>query len=163
MLNLKDLSFKDGTQPWFLYKRVPLTTPTGYCFFEIEYGFWYLLRKIHIKYAEFNSVAALYGPRLSVEAILRGTNKVPQNVPIPFDLISTPNQSGVDINVALGEMTATAPKASKMLNILYPFRDNVEFYVTGQNVPAGMPPFVDIMAVGYLIPESSFHMWEGGE
>lgn len=165
MINLEELSFGDNTQPWFLYKRVQLNTPTGYCFFTIEYGFWYLLRKVHVKYAEVDAAGAVFGPRLTVEALLRGTNKWPQNVPIPIDLISTPNQAGVQLDAATNLLTATPPKASKLLNTLYPFRDNIEFYITGQDVPGNMPQYVDFMAVGYLIPEKTFHMWEkeGGE
>ena len=160
MINLDDFDLLREGQPWFLYKRVSLVDPVGYCFFPLEYGFWYLLRKVNMKYADTDVAGANRTNRLNVEAILRGTNKIPQNEPIPFDLLSSPGPAGVAPGAG-GQLTATGVKTSKLLNTLYPFRDNIELYVTGQQT--SLPAFVDIVCIGYLIPEKSFHMWEGGQ
>lgn len=162
MINLYDLDLLRDGQPWFLYKRVPTTTPTGYCFFPLEYGFWYLLRKVNVKFAETNAAKTVFANSLNVEAILRGTNKIPQNEPIPFNLLSSPGSAGVSPSVSGQQQTATGVKNSKLLNTLYPFRDNIELYVTGQG-GASLPAFIDIVCIGYLIPEKSFYMWQGGK
>jgi hypothetical protein len=91
----------------------------------------------------------------------KGSNKIPQNVPIPFRLFTTPGAEGVQVNAA-NQLTATGPKNAKLLNKVFPCRDNLEIYITGQN-PIGNPPFIDMVLIGYLIPATGKVMWQGGK
>lgn len=159
MLDLKNFDVLRESQPYYIYHRVSLAGPEGYFFHAIDYGFWYLMRRIHCAFPEVDAAAAAFYPELRVNFNLRATNVWPQNVPIPFRLFSTPNSEGVQVNAA-NQLTATGPKNVKLLNIVYPFRDNIELYITGQN-PPGSPPFVDICSIGYLIPNTVANMWEG--
>lgn len=145
------------SQPFFIYKRVELTAPINYFLFTIEYGYWYFLRKIFSKYPEVDTAGAVFGPHLKVEAYQRGGNIWPQNNPVPLELFTTPGSAGVTM-LATGEMTATGPKAAKFQNVVYPYRDNIELQISGQNLTT--PVQCDIMLQGYLIPVKSFAMWE---
>lgn len=142
--------------PYFVYRRLTLTAPTEHFFFHIEYGFYYLLRELRVKYPEINTAGAVYGPQLEFKAVRRSTNTYFQDAPVPFNLICTPGSSGVQ-DSATNNLTATPPKNNKLLNILFPNRDNVELQVEGQN--GTTPTVCDIVLVGYLIPFESLKMW----
>lgn len=148
----------ENSQPYFVYKRITLTRPVEYFFHEIDYGFNYFLRYLIVKYPEIDVTGANYGPHLRFEAVERAINRRVQNTPIPFELVSTPGSAGVQINAA-NQMTATGPKNQKKLNVLYPYRDNIEFSISGQN--GTEPELVDIVTVGYLIPNENLSMWGG--
>lgn len=143
-------------QPYFVYQRINLTAPMCYWLFPIDYGFYYLLRKISIQYPEISALG-VYGPHLRFELYQRAQNLLQQVVPIPDDLFSTPGPNGV--SVVGGDMTATAPRAAKLQNIVYPFRDNLEVRIHGWN--GTNPVYCDICMMGYLVPAGSLTMWEG--
>ena len=161
MLNLESLDALKDCQPYYIYKRVQLTSPTGYFLNPIDYGFWYLLRRVHVKFPEVDTAGAVFYPQLNLYVVERGSNKIPQNTPIPFRLFCTPTSEGVTVTAG-NQLTATGPKNAKLLNKVLPFRDNIEFYISGQN-PIGNPPFIDIVCIGYMIPERKLYMWEGGK
>jgi hypothetical protein len=152
------LDLQKEVNPFFIYKRLLLNSPTAYFLHQIDYGFWYVMRKIHIRYPEIDVTGAVFGPRLSVELYQRGGNQWPQNVPIPVDLFCTPGMSGVTIDGA-ARMTAVPVKNAKLQNIIYPFRDNFELYVSGQNLVT--PTDIDIMIIGFMVPVESQYQWEG--
>lgn len=157
MLELQTLDTLRKSQPFYVYKRVMLTSPEGYFFQAIDYGYWYLLRKIHVQYPEIDPAGAVFYPTLNVYMVEKGQNTIPQNVAIPFDLFCTPGNTGIQTN-ALNQMTSTGPKNAKLQNKIFPFRDNIELYISGQN-PIGNPPFVDITLIGYLIPANDQYQW----
>lgn len=161
MLDLSKFDILRESQPYYIYHRVQLTSPTGYFFQAIDYGFWYLLRRVHVQFPEIDAAGAVYYPTLNVYSVERANNRIPQNVPIPFRLFCTPGSEGVQ-PTAGNQLTATGPKNAKLLNVVYPYRDNIELYISGQN-PIGNPAFVDIALIGYLIPAKDFKMWEGAK
>lgn len=161
MLDLSKFDILRESQPYYIYKRVMLTSPTGYFFNAIDYGFWYLLRRIHVQFPELDAAGAVIYPQLEMYMVEKGSNKIPQNVPIPFRLFCTPGAEGVQVNAG-SQLTATGPKNAKLINKVFPFRDNVEIYISGQN-PIGNPPFIDIALVGYMIPNRKLYMWQGGK
>lgn len=153
MVDFKDITQFQGIQPFFIYRQVALAGPISYMFYALDYGFYYLLRTIHAKYAENDGVTQF--PDLNIFAVQKGAGKESQNVPIPINLFCTPGNSGVILSGA--NTTAGIPKAAKLQNIVYPFRDNMEFQISGQ--AGGLPLFVDIMLIGYYIPVKSMEMW----
>lgn len=152
-----ELDLTKETQPFFIYKRLELTEPTVYFFYQLDYGFWYLLRRVHTKYPELDSQGS-FGPTLRLEFYQMAQTKTPQNVPIPDVLFCTPSSRAVQIDPA-GMTTATQPKNAKLQNIVYAFRDNIQIKVTGQDLTN--PKHVDIMLVGYQLPAGRRVMWEG--
>jgi hypothetical protein len=159
-IDVENLDSIRESQPYFIYKRIPLSTTAAYFFHQIDYGFWYLLRKVYVKYPEIDVTGLIFGPRIRVESYQRGSNKIPQNVPIPFELFCTPGGNSVTVSAG-GQMTATGPKNTKLQNVVYPYRDNIELTITGQNTIT--PIQVDIVLLGYLIPVNKLRMWEGGK
>lgn len=157
-INMSD--FQREAQPYFIYGRLTLNAPTNYFLFPIDYGFWYLLRKVHIKYPEVDQTGAIFGPHLRVEMYERASNKWPQNAPVSFELFATPGSAGVTITAG-GQMTATGPKNAKLINKIFPYRDNLQLEVSGQNTVT--PAVIDICLLGYLIPEKKLAMWKGDE
>ena len=152
MVDLKNCS---GSQPYFIYQRVLLNSPIGYMFFALDYGFWYILRQINAKFPSDNGVVQF--PELNIFAVQKGINKEAQNVPVPINLFCTPGSSGVQLAGATVE--AGTIKAAKLQNIVYPFRDNMEFQITGHT--PGSIPFIDICLIGYYVPVKENSMWSG--
>lgn len=146
------------SQPYFIYKRILLNTPTARFLHTIDYGFWFLLRKIICKYPQVDVTGAIFGPNLRFETYQTAANKFPQNVPIPFELVSSPGSTGVTIDAA-GNMTATPVKNAKLQNVVHPYRDTIDIRITGQNLTT--PTQIDIMLLGYYLPEKSLKMWSG--
>lgn len=159
MIDLSNLVELRDFQPWFIYKRITLNQPKNYFLEPIDYGFWYILRSINVKYPEIDAAGVVFFGDLEIEFYERASNKWVQNVPIPIRLLSTPHKEGVQIN-AVNQMTATPLKASILRNIFFPYRDNIEMYISGQN-PAGMPVIIDICLVGYYLSAKERVMWEG--
>lgn len=141
-------------QPYFFYNRVTLLSPLTYLFFTLDYGFWYILKQIHVKYASSDKVN--FFPEINVFAVQKAASKEPQNTPIPFNLFCTPGNSGIELFPG-NEMTAGNPSSAKLQNVSYPFRDTMEFQITGQNLIG--PPVLDFCLIGYYLPVSSFSMW----
>lgn len=156
MLDLDKFDLQRESQPYFIYQRVTLNAPLNYMFFALDYGFYYLLRQIHAKFPM--QQAGIGYPELEIAAVQRAINKEPQNVPIPINLFCTPGSSGIVFS-GPSDMTAGTMKAAKLQNVVYPFRDNLEFQITGQS--AGVPSIVDICLIGYYIPVKDFSMWAG--
>jgi hypothetical protein len=154
MLSLESINEVSHNQPYFFYQRVNLILPITYLFFTIDYGFWYLLRQIHVKYP--SDDGAIGFNNLEVFAIQKASSKEPQNIPIPFTLFGTPGNSGIQLFPG-NQMTAGRPQSAKLQNVVYPFRDTMEFQISGQNI-AG-PPILDICLIGYYVPVKNFSMW----
>lgn len=155
MVELLDVNSMQGVQPFFIYRRIALSGPISYMFYALDYGFFYLLRTIHAKYAETDGLVQY--PNLSIFAVQKGSGKEAQNVPIPVNLFCTPGNAGISISGA--NTTVASVKAAKLQNIVYPFRDNMEFQITGH--AGGVPASIDIMLLGYYIPVKNFEMWGG--
>lgn len=155
---VKELDSLRESQPYYIYKRIELNTPTARFLHTIDYGFWYLLRKIHFKYPSVDVTGAIFGPNLRFETYQTAANKFPQNVPIPFELVGSPGSTGVTIDAA-GNMTATPVLNAKLQNVVHPYRDTIDFRITGQNLTT--PTQIDIMLIGYYIPEKKLQMWSG--
>ena len=153
MVELLDLNSMKGIQPFFIYQRVALTGPLAYMFYALDYGFYYLLRSIHVKYAETNGIVQF--PSLNIFAVQKGSGKEAQNVPIPINLFCSPGNAGITLTGA--NTNVASVKAAKLQNVVYPFRDNMEFQISGQT--GVVPANVDIMLLGYYIPVKNFEMW----
>lgn len=148
-------NFKNS-QPYFVYQRITLISPIEYFFFHIDFGFYYLLRNLIVKYPEVDSTGAIFGPHLRFETVQRSTEQYAQDEPIPIELVSTPGSAGISINAA-AQMTTQGPSSQKKFNVIYPHRDNIEIKISGQN--GTTPELIDIVAVGYLIPFNKVNMW----
>jgi len=155
MVDLKNYDLLRESQPYFIYQRVLLNSPIGYMLFALDYGFWYVLRQINAKYPSDNGVVQF--PDLNIFAVQKGINKETQNVPVPINLFCTPGSSGVQLAGATVDVGAI--KAAKLQNIVYPFRDTVEFQISGHT--PGSIPFVDICLIGYYLPVKDNVMWSG--
>lgn len=153
-----ELDLNRECQPYFIHRRVALISSVEYVIHPIDYGFWYLLRKIVVKYPEYDVTGLIYGPKLRIELFQRAQNKLPQNVPIPDDLFCTPGSNNVRITLG-GQMTASSPTSAKLQNIVYPFRDGIELRLYGQN--GVTPTFAEIVFIGYLVPADRLHYWKG--
>jgi len=136
-------------QPFFIYRRITLNAGTEYFIEKIEQGFYYLLREIVVAYPELDVAGAVFGPELSFEMVQKAQDIFPQDEPIPFRLVSTPGNDGIQITAG-GQLTATPVKSCKTLNVMYPEKDVITIKITGQN--GVNPAIIDIMLNGYLIP-----------
>lgn len=165
------------TQPYFYHERVPLQNPAltlpaaklpyGYMNFKVDFGFNFLLRRIRSHFAEMNMVGGVHTQFLrtmNIEIIEKAYNVMPQNVPIPLSLCTTPASSGTVIDptgtASYADLTATAPLADKLINKLFPNGSNIEIYINGNAALATtFPMYVHIIIIGYLIPKKTLTMW----
>jgi hypothetical protein len=176
-----DIALVGESQPWFFHERVPLQNPPitlpaaklpyGYMNFKIDFGFNYLLRRMRTHFAEFDQVGALppvnhtqFLPTMNIEITEKAFNIIPQNVPIPIDLTSTPASSGTTLDptgvLAYDQLTASAPKADKLINKLFKNGSNIEIFISGNAALATtFPMYVHIVLIGYLIPAKKLDMW----
>lgn len=182
MFELINVSEVAETQPYFYHERVdfqqpPLTVPItarlpyGYFNFKVDFGFFYLLRRIRVHYAQFNSVGGVhtvYMPALEIDIVEKALNTIPQNVPIPTPLFCTPGNEGVTIDPAgagaYAELTATAPMSDKLINKVFPNGSNLEIFVRWNTLPpagTAFPMYAHIVLIGYLVPDKTIAMWGG--
>ncbi|MFA5235094.1 MAG: hypothetical protein WC390_11905 [Sulfurimonas sp.] len=153
MVDLNNFDVLRESQPYFIYQRILLNSPIVYFLFSLDYGFYYLLRQIHIRYPSDNGIVQY--PNLNIFAVQKGSGKETQNVPIPATLFCTPGNSNVTMVGALS--TVGEVKAAKLQNIVYPFRDTMEFQISGHGIAT--PPFVDMCLIGYYLPVKENMMW----
>lgn len=154
-----DVEKISGTYPLFIYRRLALPTDRVPFFFPIDPGFWYWLRFIRAKWPEIDAAGATFAPELTIEIVESAVHRVHQNATFNLRLITSPASNGVQINAG-GQMTATGPRSQKMLNEIRPQRDNITFYISGQNATP-FPAFIDLVVFGYMIPDSALMQWKG--
>ena len=177
MIEKIDIGSVAETQPYFFHERVQLQNPAltlpatklpyGYMNFKVDFGFNFLLRRIRSHFAEHDMVGGLHTQFLNtmnIEIIEKAYNVMPQNVPTPLNLCTTPASSGTTIDptgaAIYGDLTATAPKADKLINKLFPNGSNIEIYINGNAALATtFPMYVHIVLIGYLIPKKTLTMW----
>lgn len=155
-INVEEIS---GTFPLFIYRRIALASARPPFFFAIDPGYWFWLRSLRAKWPEVDAAGVTFAPELNIEIIESSVHRVHQNTPVSIRLLCSPGSQGVQINAG-GKMTATPVTGQKMLNEMRPFRDNITFYVSGQNTTP-FPAFVDIVAIGYMIPDKRSIAWKG--
>lgn len=157
MFDLNNLDRIKKSQPYFIYQRVLLPGPIGYMFFQLDYGFWYVLKEVHAKFPSDNG--AVQYPELNMFALQKGIGKESQNIPVPITLFGTPGNSGVQLVGA--DLTAGIMKAAKLQNIVYAFRDTLQFEFSG-HVPGTMP-YVEVCLIGYYLPVEDNMMWSSDD
>lgn len=146
--------------PYLIYQRVNLiANAPGKFYFPIEPGYWYWLRQIRCKWNEVDAAGVVYNPGMFIEMRGSSRHRTYQDAPIPLRLISSPGGNGVN-QVLPNLMTATGPASFKMIDEILPQRDNIEIYLTGHNVTP-FPAFIDVLLVGYMIPDKSMVQFKG--
>lgn len=155
-VNLDRLEQYRNTLPYFVYQRLTIGGAVTYFIETLPYGYWYWLRRIHCHYPEQTDAPAWLAD-LRFEIWEQASNKWPQNVALPFRLVTTQNSGGVTITVG-GELTATVLKYAKQLNVVHPFRDTLNIQITAQAGTA--PTFIDVVTMGYLIPVNELDYWD---
>lgn len=145
--------------PFYIYRRVQMLGGKNYFFFPIDRGYQYWFREIRAKWPEVDAAGVVFAPEIFIEIDESSYHRVHQNSPVPLRLITSPSSNGVQINAA-GEMTATGPRMSKKLNEMRPTQDNIMITLSGQNATP-FPAFVDVMIMGYMIPDTYYPEWEG--
>lgn len=166
------LDFAAQATPYLIYERVITRNSfRAYMNSPLENGYNFFLRKITARWAEkwpandnpdFPFPAPTnFTQDLQLEFFANGRPGARQVQPIPAQLITSPgggdSQIGVmGTNIAL---TSSAPKATKLLNFFYAFRDVVQISVTGQTffgaIGINLPVWVDIVLHGYYVREMS--------
>lgn len=171
--------------PYFIYKRIPLAHYREYFTFKIEYGFGYWLRSIRVKYPEISpaltdiitpvSGSAVQSPTIKIELFDNANFKARQPLPFTVELVATPGKercysyaapSPVDNDVyGINFSAAPAPQSINNLNFLYQYGDVIRIDITGQalNGAQWSPDYLDMMLVGYYVPQFTFELHGGKE
>lgn len=175
-----DIDMLADVQPWFYHERVALCNPVsfvppvaplpyGFMNYKIDFGYSFLLRKMRTHFAQFDMDGfgghTTFLNTMRIELTEKAFNIVPQNLPTPLNLCTTPASEDVihdPMQVGnINDLTATAPKADKLINKLFPHGSNIHIIVTGNEalVPKIFPFYVHIVLIGYLIPDRTLSMW----
>lgn len=180
-----NLDIAKNVLPYFIYKRLALGHFREYFTFKIDYGFGYWLRSVRVKYPELspalaNILGTLAGtekqsPKIKLEFFDNANFKARQPLPYTAELISSPGSnrcysyaapSPVDANgFSINLSAAPGPKSVSNLNFLYKYGDVIQIDVTGQESQSGQwtPDYMDLLLVGYYVPQGSFEMYGGKE
>lgn len=180
-----NLDIAKNVLPYFIYKRIALAHFREYFSFKIDYGFGYWLRSVRVKYPEIApALAGIYGtpagtekqsPKVKLEFFDNANYKARQPSPFTAELVSTPGSdrcysyaapSPVDADIFnLNFSAAPAVKSISNLNFLYRYGDVIRIDITGQEAQSGQwtPDYMDLLLVGYYVPQSSFEMYGGKE
>lgn len=181
-----DLDIARDVLPYFIYKRIVVSSYREYFTFKIDYGFAYWLRAIRIKYPEQNPpVVSPFGfgsarpvsPDLKLEFFDNANFNARQPLPFSASLISSPGKDGCRAitysgSVMIPEPYSTsaepAPKSISNLNFLYRYGDIIRIDITGQNrqlfeETIWCPYFIDLLLIGYYVPQKTFEMYGGKE
>lgn len=148
--------------PFLIYQRINLIPNSrGPFFFVINSGYWYIIRHIRCQWAEVAAgVAPAFNPGMNIEIRGSGRHREYQNAPVPLRLLSSPCGNGVTLTAPAG-MTATGTESVKMIDELLPQRENIEIYLSGHDATP-FPAFIDILLVGYMIPDEKMVQFKGG-
>jgi hypothetical protein len=176
--------------PYFIYKRIEVGNFREYFTFKIDYGFGYWLRAIKVKYPfltqYYNNVirSTVYAsggtevPKLKLELFDNANFKARQPAAFTAELISSPNQgvciayqapqpADPGVPYLINFTAEPAPKSLSNLNFLYRYGDIIRVDITGQELvqPSNIwgPPWLDILLVGYYVPQETFVMYGGNE
>jgi hypothetical protein len=158
-------------QPYLIYLRTALTHFREYINYTLPYGYGYLLRRVLANWPTVNPAGVKYSGNLRLEFMGVGTWKSRQIDPNPLSLFSSPAGQGDDLagpgvrqyaGVGGAVVFTSANRASwRILNYQYLFGDTFNLHVTGQD--SIDPAYFDLVLHGYLIPERSLSMWQGGQ
>lgn len=160
MLKKIDVNKLTEIVPLFIYQRINLfANARGAFLYPIENGYWYWIRHIRCQWPEVDAAGVVYNPGMAIEIRGSARHREYQNAPIPLRLLSSPCGNGVRLTAPAG-MTATGPTSFKIIDEMLPQRDNIELYFTGHNVTP-FPAFIDVMLVGYMIPDKKMVQFRG--
>lgn len=181
-----NLDIAKNVLPYFIYKRIPVLNYREYFTFKIDYGFGYWLRSVRVKYpervpADTHLVPLLPGVvypqsrKIKLEFFDNANFKARQPEPFSATLISSPgpdhcftfaapspvDNDGYSINFS----AAPAPASISNLNFLYKYGDIIRIDITGQDRVSGYfaPDYIDMLLVGYYVPQETFIMYGGKE
>jgi hypothetical protein len=147
-----------GIQPYFIYQRIALNAPKVFFLFPLDYGFWFVFRRILALWPERDAASTMVS-ELLIEINEQSSGHNLQQDAFPVRLICTPGKDGVFPDVPSGRLTATSPKLQPFMNTVLPQRDNILISVSGQ--AAGFPVNIDLCVMGYLVPDAKLDMWKG--
>jgi hypothetical protein len=164
--------------PYFIYKRLELTTPRAYFMFPLVDGYGYFLRSVTVKFPEiywnkFHGWENCFP--LFIEFQDEENNRSKQNDPLRITDFISPGNQGVSTRSAsaspplpgteINYFAATPLKNRKILNYYYKNGGNINIQITGQSTPVYQdlvplrPPRVDIVLNGYYCPEKTAANW----
>jgi len=173
------IDFIKQNVPQFYYKRLNLTDlAVGYFIIPIEQGYAFLLRTMRTKWqtAEGNNVL-----RVRTKFIQQVRDRTLQNDFYPFGLICTPGTAGfhsdgsgtlvqgvevyaapqpADMTAFGFNFSANPVKNNLILNYFYQHQEALDLRIEFQPLSVEQG-YVDIVMVGYLIPDLSLGEWGG--
>lgn len=151
-------------QPYWIYRRYNTfgdASNKNYLFHKLDYGMNYLLRRILIK-AAYNSFN--YMPTINIIDTAKSKTKTPK--PIPTNLTSTPGNEATIFIEPVGDTftpysTAIPPISSKTLNYVFPAGYNLSMEIISPSNLGDQHVTIDVLLVGYYIPEKDIPMFKG--
>lgn len=159
--------------PFWFYRRVQVSGPVEYISFPIAFGYHYRLNRVYSKWPDRDATPVTIAyPQVQffLSGQARAESSTFQPVAFPLRLISTPAEPGVVVAAAPSpvdasafnvNMTATAPKVTPYLGLMFPDKDVINIRVEGAQFLAGAwrPEYVDILLDGDRIPDKEMEMW----
>jgi len=155
------------SQPYFVFGRYALTVPRVYVMYSVPWGFNYLLRRLVVRWPGRNALAGVTRDPVFLEIVNTAQAIRRQTLPVLSELVSSPcgddSWSAVEPSAPLGlSATCASLQSTKILNIAVPYGDTIRLEVTAQSPgTTRCPEFVDLVMLGYLLPECAVAMWQG--
>lgn len=170
---LMAVDFDRESWPYFYYQKIAAMYDPMWINLPIDPGYYYGLQRVNAGWSSENSnLPGLFAAPIKIEAFLESGNKWLQLIPFDLSLISSPGESGiqVDLTNAARPMTATPLNRSDRHNVLYRFRDVLTVKISGFTVIASppapdfsLPAYIDLLLMGRLYPAKELPGWGEGE
>lgn len=163
LINIPDLSRESF--PFLLYKKIGIIYGRTDIIFPLDYGFSYMVERVICRYSSENpNLAGAFADPLQISFFKDGGATALQIAPFDIALMSSPSESGVDVDTTPGAnpaypFTAVPLNRCKAINVLYYFRDIIHMVidnVTAITVPGdpngSLPAYVEFAIKGRYFP-----------
>jgi len=163
LIKSKGFDFIKNAYPLYLFRRVKFER-SELIYFNLDYGFNYILKQAIVRYQEFDSL----NKKLTCKAKMTKSvySRTLQNEAYPVGLVTSPAGDGsytaspapVDNNAFGVGAKATPIKSTMALNEVYNYSENIETELIWDSKP-NEAAYVDLLLIGYQVPENVDSIW----
>lgn len=156
--------------PYLFYKKIGIIYGRTDITFPLDFGFNYMVERIAARWSSENvNLPGDFAAPLQIELFKDGSATACQKVPFDISLMSSPAESGVDIDLTSAGKSFTARELDrcKALNLLHFYRDIIHLVVSNVTKitipgdPSGsLPAYVEFMIKGRYFPYLKQEAWQ---
>ena len=173
MLKEIELDTARESYPYCLYKKIGFIHFQENILFPIDYGYHFNVVRMSARWSSQNvNIPGIYANPLLVEFFKNAGQMALQNVAFSLSLMSTPGESGIQVDTAPGAnpaypQTARPVNMEEKLDALYFFRDvlhikisNVTLITVAGDPNGSLPAYLELFIQGRNYPVLNQSEWK---